>query len=689
VADNERETIVGTRLDGVLVNALTKMGTPSDKSTHTWVGPAALLSEVEIDNLYIGSWLCRRVVDLLASEATRAGWDIGLGSDSSAARRNSDKLIAYGQRLRLQQHMHEGLRLARLYGGAAVLVLVDDGSKTIEDLAEPVRTARLRRIRGLHPIDRYRIWPASGWNGVGEPEAYEFNTEGRAELARLGIEGRRTVRIHSSRVLRIEGEPAPQRWRPTLSWWGLSVLQSLWEVFRRYETAQHSAASILDDFDLFIHKIPELRRMLAAGKEDELMRRFEVNNLARSNYRALLLGADEEATFINRTAAGISDVMQQLKSEVTGASGLPHTKLWGESPSGLGATGRSEDQSLAADVAVYQDNVLEPPLRQFYELAVKAKDAPFKGELPEEWEVKFRHTFLRTEEETADLYGKVANADSQWINSGVLQAHEVAVARFGRPEFSLDTSLIDREKDGRVKQEDMDPSDLSFGGDLAGGPEEEAQGQPQPQPQGQPQGQPRVDAGEEPCCEACGRGDDCEDDCPGGACDAEPQDDDDREDESVGEVMHRWKHGTLHSGTGKKGEHRGEVPHGPEHHRQAVAIALSIAGKDRPARTGRRRNDAAHHQGRRIVAGCTVDVRADGLAEVIGPYNRSTGYPAVIGADSKGAWQVSTAAGDWFLVLGHQDAATLQDAVGADARLRRLDSLDLAAMGIRCDAYDG
>ena len=43
--------------------------------------------------------------------------------------------------------------------------------------------------------------------------------------------------------------------------------------------------------------------------------------------------------------------------------------------------------------------------------------------------------------------------------------------------------------------------------------------------------------------------------------------------DKVGQTMHRLKHGTLHSGTGRKGEHRGEVGY-PGGRKQAIAIAL-------------------------------------------------------------------------------------------------------------------
>jgi len=662
-----------TRQDGVLVNTLTKMGTSRDKNVHTRVGLPYLLSRGEIEALYAGSWLCRRVIHLPAGEATRVGWDLALGDqEQKSARKNSDKLVAYGERLRLRHHVREAMRQSRLYGGAAMLVLVDDGTASIEGMEEEIRWKSLKRVKGFHVLDRDRIWPAPGWGGVGEPEAYQFNTETDPNLVSTGgLDGHKTVTVHASRVLRFEGEPAPVDMRGALNWWGLSALQGIYDVFKRYETGQQSASQILHDFDLFVHKIPDLQRMLSAGREDEVSRRFEVQALVRSVYGALLLGGEEEGSFITRSAAGISDVLQQLKMEVTGAAGIPHTKLWGESPSGLGATGRSEDQAFSADVADLQDQVLSQPLRQFYELAMKAKDAPFRDP-PENWLVKFRPTYIRTEEESADLYAKVAGADSQWINAKVLQPHEVAVGRFGRPEFSLDTTLIDREPDGSIKEEDFDPGQVSFGGGMAP-PALDAEGNLDPKPPARPypgpagaqmQGPRRTDGADgEPCCQSCAAGLECEAECDGSSCDA---------DAPPGDLEHTL---TEPEGTDKTFEAVA----------QALSIATAPAGRDR---RGRPRADSLPRTGLLRVAGCAVNARPDGTGILVGPYGAPTPYRAVVGRGDSGAFEVLSPAGDWFIMLGHDDPATLQAAAGAGAQIRRIDSIDLVAMGIRCDAYD-
>lgn len=256
--------------------------------------------------------------------------------------------------------------------------------------------------------------------------------------------------------------------------------------------------------------------------------------------------------------------------------------------------------------------------------------------------MQFRPTFVMSDEETATLRQSVAAADVQYINAGVLRPNEVALARFGRPDFSLDTTLIDREADGSIKEEEQDLSQVQFGGDFGQGQGEEGQegaaaaDPAAPAPDGAQLAPPRPTADGadgEACCEACAREEPCEEGCDGNACAKEKEDEqpDDPEQhdhpDQVGQVMHRWKHGTLHSGTGRKGEHRGEVGY-PKGRKQAIAIALSIAGKSKPRRRAGRhrtvREDAWQLPARVQVAGVVVDVGPDGTGAMLGPYGTPT-----------------------------------------------------------------
>ena len=633
------------RLDGALINVLTGLGTSKDRNEAIGVKRSRILSESAVDALYEQSWLIRRIVEKLPQQGTRSGWDLSLGDETSTSMKAKlDDLAGWSEKLHLRQALGAAARYSRLYGGGALVVIADDRTP----IDQPLNLRRLRTIHGLYPIDRWRLSPASGWSGIGEPDRYWFWTQHDRTLdklteeatakpvttAGLGMTEATQVEIHSSRVVRIEGLPCSWRSQQERQWWGVSVVDLVWDVFKRWETGQQSAADILHDFDLVVHKLPGLAGMLASGGEEKLRQRLKTNALARSTIGAYILSDGEELTNLNRSAAGIADIIANLKSEITGASGLPHTLLWGESPSGLGADGRSEQAAFGNEVADWQAEHLKEPLQRVYELAMACAEGPWKGQKPpDDWEITFRPTYTPTEDEQAELRSKVATADSQYIQAGVLQPNEVALARFGKTRFSLDTTLLNREADGSIPQPKQQDDPVEFGGSLEGDPAATPGEAPATggdaglEGAAPPQTPPRNDAADEPCCDAC-----------------------EERAQALAEQI------TEHRGRRKR--RRDEEP----------------------------RSDAAGqiHQ----IFGVSIRMDGPGIGRLMGPYGQTLPYPVAVGPDLSGAWEVwEPSTGAYLLAMGHQHQRGIRDAIGADATIRRIDAIDLVAMGALCDAY--
>ena len=634
------------RLDGALINVLTGLGTAKDRNEAIGVKRSRILSESAVDALYEQSWLIRKIVEKLPQQGTRSGWDLSLGDETSTSMKAKlDDLVGWSEKLHLRQALAAAATYSRLYGGGALVVIADDRTP----IDQPLNLRRLRTIHGFYPIDRWRLSPASGWSGIGEPDRYWFWTQHDRTLdkltekaqakpvttAGLGMTEATQVEIHSSRVIRIEGLPCSWRSQQERQWWGVSVVDLVWDVFKRWETGQQSAADILHDFDLVAHKLPGLAGMLASGGEEKLSQRLKANALARSTIGAYILSDGEELTNLNRSAAGIADIIANLKSEITGASGLPHTLLWGESPSGLGADGRSEQAAFGNEVADWQAQHLKEPLRRIYELVMASAEGPWKGQKPpDDWEITFRPTYTPTEDEQAELRLKVAQADGQYIQATVLQPNEVALARFGKPRFSLDTTLLNREKDGSIPQPKQ-PEAVEFGGTLEGEPAAAPDAAPPEEDpaltgSAPPETPPRTDADdepEEPCCSDC-------------------------------ETRSQELAEKISSNRARRKRRRDEEP----------------------------RNDAAGqiHQ----VFGVSIRMDGPGIGRLMGPYGQTLPYPVAVGPDLSGAWEVfEPSTGAYLLAMGHQHQRGIRDAIGADATIRRIDAIDLVAMGALCDAY--
>ena len=421
----------GIRADG-MVNVLTGMGSGRDKSQYTYTKPITFLVQEEIESLY-GEWLPRRIIDIYAEQSTRKGFKVLFGGEGPKA----EEVVGVEQVIE-DLFILESLMLAsknsRLYGGSVILMYIDDGRKA----DQPVDKKNIYRIEGLEVLDRYQIAPV-----ISEENIYDYSKATHYQIIAGDLINQPNLTyIHKDRILRFDGDWLPYRIRQRNYGWGMSNLQVIYDSFRHYWTGLNSAATLLTEFDIFVHKIRGLAAMLGAGKEGQVKDRLIINDMSKSIYRGYAIDAEkEELEFISRNFNGIGEILEKLRVDIIGASKIPHTLLFGESPGGLGSTGRSEERDFAKTLADYQTATFKRPLKQLMEYILLSKNGPTNGKLPESWRIHFNDLYELNEREKADVRARVAAVDGRYIQLGVLHPQEVADARYGGSEWSMELTL--------------------------------------------------------------------------------------------------------------------------------------------------------------------------------------------------------------------------------------------------------
>jgi phage-related protein (TIGR01555 family) len=421
----------GVRADG-LQNVLTGMNTGRDKSQYTKTTATVFLAQEELENLY-GEWLPRRIVDIYADQATRKGFKVLFGGEGVRAEevQGIEQVI---EDLYILEHLNLAAKNSRLYGGACLLLFIDDGRPAYM----PVDKRNIRRVEDIECLDRWQIAPV-----INEENLYDYSKATYYQIISGDLINQPQLSyIHKDRILRFDGDWLPYRVRQRNYGWGMSSLQTVYDSFRHYWTGLNSAATLLTEFDIFVHKVRGLAAMLAAGKESSIRDRLQVNDMSKSIYRGYAIDAEkEELEFITRNFGGIGEILEKLRVDIIGASKIPHTVLFGESPSGLGSTGRSEERDFAKTLADYQSVHFKRPIKKLMELIMLSKEGPTKGELPESWRISFNPLFELNEREMADVRARVAAVDGRYIQLGVLSPKEVADARYGGSEWSMELTL--------------------------------------------------------------------------------------------------------------------------------------------------------------------------------------------------------------------------------------------------------
>ena len=424
------------RNDGALINALTGLGTTKSKIEYARVGTAQLISQTEVEQLY-SYGLVRRIVDAIANECTRELSTIKLGAELEVD--ENDILPPFDENLK-QTYFHHALaevvKLQRLYGGAGLLLLCDDG----QEPDQPVDETKLRAVVDYIPLSRYELIPEDFTiTDYSNPEYYRITTSQRLVD---GQENNYTnLRVHSSRVARFDGMWLPWHLRSRNTGWGQSVIGSVWYALKKYWTAQDGLVEIAQDADIFVHKIPGLFQRIASGNESDLKKRLEANSLSRSVYGGLAIDTEEEVDYLNRSLSGIKDALDPFLQEIGMALGWPMSILTGDSPGGMGKEGRFEERQWAHIIEDWQQNYMLKPVTQVFDLILKSKEGPTKGIPPENWSVHFPSVFVETDKEKADLRLTMAQVDAQYIQLGVLNPIEVRESRWGETEYQLETSL--------------------------------------------------------------------------------------------------------------------------------------------------------------------------------------------------------------------------------------------------------
>ncbi len=438
------------RNDGALINVITGLGTASrDKTVATNIKLNRLLSETELEALYLAG-VPRRYVDAIPDEILRHLVTIKLGEEQPDTQELINGFEAFLKDLQFHHVLSEVIKLQRLYGGAGLVLLLDDGLEP----NEPVDLDRIRAVNGFIPLSRHELIPEdvtlTDWS---KPAHYRISTNQR--LTADQTEVTTNLIVHHTRVARFDGLYLPWNLRSQNTGWGMSVLQLIWDSFKRYESALGGLENMTTDADLFVHKIPGLFQRLASGAEGDIRKRLEANALSRSLYGGMVVDKEEEVDFLNRALANLAQATEPFIRDLQATTGWPASILMGDSPGGLGKEGRFEERVWASLVEQWQEVYCRNPLTEVFSYILASKEGPTGGRLPDNWSVHFPSVFTETDTEKTALRLQQSQVDSTYLNLQVLNPLEVRQARFGGTTYSLETPLNDAVTERLIARQEM------------------------------------------------------------------------------------------------------------------------------------------------------------------------------------------------------------------------------------------
>lgn len=430
---NDNRTETQRKIDG-WQNVLTNLGKANKDKRTGMRAIECYLDQKTIEAVYQIDDMFAKIVDRLPEDMTREGFTITVDGED-----RTEEIQEIFKKYDLDSKIEEGLKWARLYGGAGAVMGVKDGKFPWE----PVEFASIKTLEYITMLDRHRLVSDGGGDNIdsnlsssnfGRPVFY------RLQNSSIKINERNFMKIHNSRVIRFNGVKLGNDQMVYVDYWGDSILSRLYNVLRNFQGTHDSAATIMTDFTQLIVKLKDLADMIASGDDQLVQARLQLMGMTASIVNAIVIEEGEEAERKTTNVAGLPDMIDRIGWRLVAATEYPQTILLSQGPKGgLGSEGESEKRDYYDFVKNRQESHLRPILDQFLTFIFLAKDGPTSGKLPK-WETKFVPLWQPTEKEIVETRKSQMETDKGYIEAQVLDPREVTQSRFGKG-YSLETTI--------------------------------------------------------------------------------------------------------------------------------------------------------------------------------------------------------------------------------------------------------
>lgn len=401
-----------------------------------------VIPDYDLAEKYQYNGLFSKIIDRPAEEALKHGMEYNV-SDADLREFLDDAL----DRLDWEEKAVTAIRWARLFGGAIIVMLLDDG----RGLEEPVNWADIHSVEELLVYERAVVQP--------DPDTYRT---GKATYFDVSSTYGGFFRVHRSRCLVFKNGSLPEFGAPQqYFYWGLPeyirIKRDLSIVLRTHQ----NAANMIEKSVQPVYKQKNLQSTLATeGGDTAVLKRLNVIDQARGMLNSIAVDMDgEDYTFQTFQLSGTQEILESTYNLLSAVTCIPQTILFGRSPSGENATGESDLENYYNFVEGIQKRMLKKNIRTLLKAVTQA--GMYDGSIEDPGIIKptFKPLWSLSEAEqaTVDLTkAQRAQATAQtaqlYIDMQVLQPDEVrrALSQDGslNIEDILDNQPEDEQDDG-------------------------------------------------------------------------------------------------------------------------------------------------------------------------------------------------------------------------------------------------
>lgn len=419
------------RNDGPYLNFVSGLATKRDPSAYTQAAGARIFSEGELENIYVGDGFARRIIDVPATDMVRAGFEIEVeGEDDDAYA----PVMVRMEELQAMERMAEALKLAALYGGALVVLGVQDGGM----LEEPLNENSVKGIDFIRVYDRYRV---SRMVKYTDPMDSRY---GQTQVYMVSPVNGAPYQVHESRCIVMQGEFVPERLKELQGGWSASVLAKCWSQLQRLGVSHQWAEKLLERAQQAVNKMDGMaQQLMAPNGQKAVMDRLNILDMSRNILNTVAIDSKDEYTVTTSSFAGVPDIIDRFATALSAVTGMPKTLLLGDQSKGLSGGNEGDLQNWYAHIKQLQKTKLLSPVDRIVGLLVKAFG------LPENYLIEFEELQIPSEKEKAEVEKIEADTEkvkaetmAAYITAGVLDPSEGRNTLIEEEKYTMDGSVV-------------------------------------------------------------------------------------------------------------------------------------------------------------------------------------------------------------------------------------------------------
>lgn len=394
-------------------NFTAKLGTNTQniQTGGTYVPGYITRNRVMLEFAYRSSFLVGAGVDSMADDMTRKG--ISISSKLEPGQKG--KVETFWDDFAIWDGINDTLKWSRLYGGAILVMLIDG-----QDMSSPLNIDRIKegQFKGVMALDRWMVDPS--YNNLVTDYGPEF---GKPKFYKVVVsqQGIPPWKIHHSRLIRMEGDSLPFQQAQTENGWGMSVVERIFERIQAFDTATVGTTQLIHKAHLRTYSIDKLRTILATGGDLEkgLMRHLDmIREFQTIEGMTLMDGTDKFETH-SYSFAGVADVLLRFAEQVSGATGIPLVRLFGQSPAGFN-TGDGDLENYYSRVNSLQERRLRRHVRKLLDVSWRSL---FGQKLPDDFTFEFNKLWEMSDTDRSTMANNVATALTALVDRQIMPVH--------------------------------------------------------------------------------------------------------------------------------------------------------------------------------------------------------------------------------------------------------------------------